>query len=102
MQKASNFVIFRLSLEPIAKAHGEKSDAMLEASKLVSNGISQITQKSSNNDALVVVITNKSTGIRTKRDALLPNDKVRTYIYVFKFYILYFVQFSYFRQTLTI
>ncbi|XP_037950808.1 ATPase H(+)-transporting accessory protein 2 [Teleopsis dalmanni] len=77
MQKPSNFVLIRLPLDSIAKAHGVKSEAMAEATKLISSTISNLNtaaQKSSNNEALVVAIASKNTVVRAKREAVTNTD----------------------------
>ncbi|XP_022220794.1 ATPase H(+)-transporting accessory protein 2 [Drosophila obscura] len=73
MQKPANVLILRVSVDGIAKAHGEKSVALDEANKLLSASISRLlaaSQKSSDS-VLFVQTTDKDTGVaRTKRDTL--------------------------------
>lgn len=80
MQKSCIFVNIRLSVDGIAKAHGEQSEAVREAAQLYGKCIKDLNasaQKSSSNNALVVAIVNKADGInRSKREAALPDAKV--------------------------
>ncbi|EDW39177.1 GL13947 [Drosophila persimilis] len=73
MTKPANVLILRVSVDDIAKAHGEKSVALDEANKLLSASISRLlaaSQKSSDS-VLFVLTTDKDTGVgRTKRDTL--------------------------------
>lgn len=69
LTKTSHFLFFRLSLEPISKAHGEKSEAMNEATKLLADAISELNIAVQNlkDNKLIVAITNKAISGRTKR-----------------------------------
>uniref|UniRef100_A0A1L8EF20 Putative renin receptor n=1 Tax=Haematobia irritans TaxID=7368 RepID=A0A1L8EF20_HAEIR len=74
--KSCNFIAVRLSSDSVAKAHGEKSEAMNEALDLYTNAVKKLNtavQKANNNEALVVSIVNKSEKSRSKRDTPEPN-----------------------------
>ncbi|XP_013117089.1 ATPase H(+)-transporting accessory protein 2 [Stomoxys calcitrans] len=75
MQKSCNFVSLRLSADSVAKAHGEKSEAMDEALDLFTSAVKKLNsaaQKANNNEALVLAIVNKSDKSRAKRDTPDP------------------------------
>lgn len=78
MLKPSNVLIIRLSVDGIAKAHGEKSIAVDEANKLLSAAIGRLlaaAQKSSDS-VLFVQSTDKDASIaRSKRDAIQAGNK---------------------------
>jgi len=73
MLKPSNVLIIRLSVDGIAKAHGEKSVAVDEANKLLSAAIGRLlaaAQKSSDS-VLFVQSTDKDAAVsRSKRDTI--------------------------------
>lgn len=76
MLKPSNVLIIRLSVDGIAKAHGEKSVAVEEANKLISAAIGRLlaaAQKSSDS-VLFVLSTDKDANSRSKRDTLQADD----------------------------
>jgi len=73
MKKSSNFLVFRVSLNSVIKEHGEKSEQVMEAQKLLANAIDELNgaaQKSSKNEALVVAIAHKFTERRSKREVV--------------------------------
>ncbi|KAL7729318.1 hypothetical protein ACLKA6_008896 [Drosophila palustris] len=78
MLKPSNVLIIRLSVDGIAKAHGEKSIALDEANKLLSAAIGRLlaaAQKSSDS-VLFVQSTDKDASIaRSKRDVIQADKK---------------------------
>ncbi|KAH8417313.1 hypothetical protein KR222_008704, partial [Zaprionus bogoriensis] len=76
MLKPSNVLIIRLSVDGIAKAHGEKSVALDEANKLLSAAIGRLlaaAQKSSDS-VLFVQSTDKDASSRAKRDVIEPSS----------------------------
>ncbi|XP_073816552.1 ATPase H(+)-transporting accessory protein 2 [Musca autumnalis] len=75
LQNSCSFVSIRLSADSVAKAHGEKSEAMTEALDLFTTAVKNLNtaaQKANNNGALVLSIVNKSENSRAKRDAPEP------------------------------
>lgn len=75
MLKPSNVLIIRLSVDGIAKAHGEKSVALDEANKLLSAAIGRLlaaAQKSSDS-VLFVQSTDKDANSRAKREVINPS-----------------------------
>ncbi|ALC48044.1 VhaM8.9, partial [Drosophila busckii] len=78
MLKPSNILLIRLSVEGIAKAHGEKSIAMDEANKLLSTAIGRLlaaAQKSSDSVLFVQSTDKDAANARSKREAVDPNKK---------------------------
>ncbi|XP_030370005.1 renin receptor [Scaptodrosophila lebanonensis] len=76
MLKPSNVLLVRLSVEGIAKAHGDKSEALDEANKLISAAIGRLlvaAQKSSGSVLFVQTTDEEVSSSRTKRDAVPPN-----------------------------
>ncbi|XP_023168513.1 renin receptor [Drosophila hydei] len=76
MLKPSNVLIIRLSVDGIAKAHGEKSVAVDEANKLISAAVSRLlaaAQKSSDS-VLFVLSTDKDVNSRYKREVVAADD----------------------------
>ncbi|XP_061396590.1 ATPase H(+)-transporting accessory protein 2 [Musca vetustissima] len=76
LQKSCNFVSIRLSADSVAKAHGEKSEAINEALDLFTSAVKNLNtaaQKVNNNGALVLSIVNKSENSRAKRDVPQPD-----------------------------
>ncbi|EDV90798.1 GH14333 [Drosophila grimshawi] len=73
MMKPSNVLIIRLSVDGIAKAHGEKSIAVDEANKLVSAAIARLlaaAQKSSDSVLFVQTTEKDVANARSKRDTI--------------------------------
>lgn len=69
-----NLLTVRISLEPIAKAHGEKSPALADARKLLTNLLEE--SSAGIGDSLVIVATEKAELHRAKREAV-SEDKVK-------------------------
>ncbi|KAH8382573.1 hypothetical protein KR009_004164, partial [Drosophila setifemur] len=76
MSKPSNVLLLRVSVDGVAKAHGEKSVAVDEANKLLSTAIGNLlaaSQKSSDS-VLFVQTTEKDVAVsRAKREAVAPD-----------------------------
>lgn len=75
-QKSCSFVSIRLSVDSVAKAHGEKSEAMTEALDLFTTAVKDLNnaiQKSNKNNALVLAIVNKADNSRVRRDTPEPS-----------------------------
>jgi len=82
MVRISNIVVFRVPLHKVARDHGEKSEATKEALQLLANTILKLKQSAGNaaqSDAVVVVVSEKTSGLRYKREVLPPNDKDNTF-----------------------
>ncbi|XP_017078661.1 ATPase H(+)-transporting accessory protein 2 [Drosophila eugracilis] len=73
MAKPSNVLLLRVSVDGVAKAHGEKSVAVDEANKLLSAAISRLlaaSQKSSDSVLFVQTTEKDVAASRAKRDAI--------------------------------
>lgn len=73
----STTLLVKLNLVNVAKAHGEKSVAMEEAKKLVSNAINTLlaaAQKSMDSVLFVQIFEKESSNARYKRDTLSSKD----------------------------
>ncbi|KAI8115292.1 hypothetical protein FF38_03812 [Lucilia cuprina] len=82
MEKSCNYVAIHLFVDAVAKAHGENSEAVNEALELFSTAVKRVNtaaQKSSNNEALVVVVVNKADANSRSKREVAPSDSKNLY-----------------------
>ncbi|XP_055906019.1 ATPase H(+)-transporting accessory protein 2 [Eupeodes corollae] len=67
--QSTTLLVINISLEPISKAHGEKSPALAEARKLIANLIETLSS-AANSDTLFVAVAEKPELNRAKRETV--------------------------------
>lgn len=78
MAKPSNVLLIRVSVDGVAKAHGEKSVAMDEAKKLLSTAISHLLAASQKSSDFVLFVQSTEKDVaasRSKREIIAADTK---------------------------